>query len=108
MNTDADVLNFIKQCIKTRNIYWTYHINMRLRERFISRELILNAIDSYEIIEEYPEDKYLPSYLIYAKSGNVIFHIHFAIDRLHDNIRMVTAYKPSFDKWEIGLKIRRK
>jgi hypothetical protein len=39
---------------------------MRLRERFMSRQIILSALDAYEIIEEYPKDKYLPNYLIYA------------------------------------------
>ena len=53
-----DILEFIKSCIKRRKIYWTYHVNVRLKGRSISRELVLASVDSYEIIEEYPEDKY--------------------------------------------------
>jgi len=34
---------------------------MRLRGRFIPREDVLDAVDNYEIIEAYPEDKNLPS-----------------------------------------------
>jgi hypothetical protein len=45
---------------------WTYHVNMRLQGRFISREEILDSVSEYQIIEEYPADKYLPSYLIYC------------------------------------------
>lgn len=81
---------------------------MRLKRRFISREVVLSSVDSYEIIEEYPEDKYLPSYLIYAKYGEQVFHIQIAIDKENDNIRIVTAYKPTLDKWESDFKTRRK
>ena len=81
---------------------------MRLQERFISREVILTSVDSYEIIEEYPKDKYLPSYLIYAEYGEQVFHIQIATDKENDNIRIVTTYKPTLDKWESDFKTRRK
>ncbi len=61
---DTDVLTFVKSCVKRRRVRWTYHINMRLKGRFIPREAILSSVDAYEIIEEYPGDKYLPSYLV--------------------------------------------
>jgi len=79
-----------------------------LKGRFISRKIILASLESYEIIEEYPKDKYLPSYLIYAKYGNQIIHVHIAIDEKNDTVRIVTAYKPTLDKWESDFKTRRK
>ena len=81
---------------------------MRLRERFISREAILDSVNSFEVIEGYLEDKYLPSYLIYAEYEGQIVHIQIATDKENDNIRMVTAYKPTLDKWESDFKTRRK
>ena len=42
---------------------------MRLQGRFISRQHILDAVDTYEVIESYPEDKYLPSHNAPAKRG---------------------------------------
>ena len=59
----TDPLAFIRKCVKERRVYWTYHVNMRMRERTISRQAILESISSYEIIEASSEDKYLPSYL---------------------------------------------
>src|SRR5712691_1644505 len=59
-----DPLEFIQRCLRERKVYWTYHVNMRLPGRYISREQILGAVDSYAIVEAYPEDKYLPSYLL--------------------------------------------
>lgn len=103
-----DILDFIKSCIKTRKILWTYHINMRLKGRFIPREYILESIETYEIIEEYPKDKYSPSYLIYAIYKGNIFHILIATDLIDRNVRIITAYQPTLEKWEGNFKIRRK
>jgi len=91
-----------------RKIYWTYHVNMRLKGRFISREAILDSLDTYEIIESYPRDKYMPSYLVYAVPHDEVIHIQIAADAKDDTVRIVTAYKPTLDKWEEGFKIRRK
>lgn len=64
----ADPLHFIRECVRNRRVLWTYHVNMRLKGRFIPREAVLNAVESYEVIEAYPGDKYLPSYLVLATS----------------------------------------
>lgn len=81
---------------------------MRLEGRSIPREAVLTSVDTYEIIENYPEDKYLPSYLIYAKYIEQIIHIQIAADIENDNVRIITTYKPSLDKWEEDFKTRRK
>lgn len=65
-------------------------------------------MNSIEIIEEYPEDKYLPSYLLYARIGAKIFHILITVDVSEDNIRIVTAYEPDFKEWNATLKQRRR
>lgn len=61
-----DPLRFIQRCVRERRLFWTYHVNMRLEGRHIHRDEILNAVESYAIIESYPDDKYLPSYLVAA------------------------------------------
>lgn len=99
-------LTFIKKCVGQRRVYWTWHVNMRLEKRFISREMILDAADSYEIIESYPEDKYYPSYLMYARRGLEVFHVLFAADVAEDNVRVVTAYRPRREEWSEDLKRR--
>ena len=101
-------LGFIKNCIKERTIRWTYHVNMRLEERFISRDEIVQAIDSYEILEEYPDDRYLPSCLVYAEADKKKFHMVVALDYEDHSIVIVTAYQPSLEKWNNDLKTRGK
>lgn len=105
---NIEILEFIRFCIKNRRILWTYHVNIRLKERFIPREAVLYSVDTYEIIEEYPEDKYLPSYLIYAEYKGEIIHIQIDADFENNNVRIVTAYRPTLNKWEQDFKSRRK
>lgn len=101
-------LSFIQKCIQQREIKWTYHVNLRLRQRAIPRNLILDSFSRYEIIEEYPDDKYLPSYLVYSSYQEKIFHILFACDVENDHVRIITAYYPSLGKWKEDFKTRRK
>ena len=80
---------------------------MRLIGRFISREAILAAVATYQLVEAYPDDKYLPSYLILARHGSQAFHVLFATDVEGDNVRVVTSYRPDPGEWEADLKARR-
>ncbi len=98
---------FIQRCVRSRRILWTYHVNMRLWGRHITRREILDAVDSYEVVEAYPEDKYLPSYLVFAKHEGAAFHVLFAADVEGDNVRVVTAYRPGPEDWEPDSRTRR-
>lgn len=111
MNHDRKVPNdplaFIQRCVRERRIFWTYHVNMRLAQRYIARQAILDAVDGYELVEAYPQDKYLPSCLVLAKHAGSAFHVLFAIDIEGNNIRIVTAYRPSLEEWQPDLRTRR-
>jgi hypothetical protein len=80
---------------------------MRLAGRFIVRETILAAVGTYELVEAYPDDKYLPSYLVLARHGSEAFHVLFATDVEGDNVRVVTSYHPDPGEWQADLKARR-
>ena len=94
--------------IRDQRILWTYHVNMRLEGRYIPRHEILGAVESFQIIEAYPEDKYLPSYLVLAMGEKLAFHVLIAVDFEGDNVRIVTAYRPSQEHWMPDLMTRRK
>jgi hypothetical protein len=102
-----DALGFIQRCVRERKVFWTYHVNIRLAGRYIARDDILGAVESYEIIESYPADKYLPSYLVFATAAETVFHVLFAVDVESDNVRVITAYRPNVAEWDSGLKKRR-
>jgi hypothetical protein len=69
--------------------------------------MILAAVASYELVEAYPDDKYLPSYLILGRHGPEAFHVLFATDLEGDNVRVVTSYHPDPEEWQADLKARR-
>ena len=101
-----DPLTFIKACVDERRILWTYHVNMRLEKRAITRQMILDSTNTFEIIESYTEDKYLPSYLVLARQRTKVFHVLFATDVTNQNVRAVTAYYPSPETWDGTFKRR--
>jgi hypothetical protein len=103
-----DPLGFIQECVRNRRILWTYHVNMRLEGRYIARDEILSAVESFQIIEAYPEDKYLPSFLLLAKGGKSAFHVLVAVDFESNNVRIITAYRPGKENWMPDLVTRRK
>jgi hypothetical protein len=103
-----DALEFIKKRLRERRVFWTYHVNMRLVGRYINRSEILAAIDSYEIVESYPQDKYLPSYLLHGSAFGSDFHVLIAVDVDEENVRIVTAYRPDLKHWEPDMKTRRR
>ena len=102
-----DPVGFIKWCVELGQVFWTYHVNMRLARRFIARQTILEAVDSYELVEAYPDDKYLPSYLVLAQGEGQQFHVLFATDVTGRNVRIVTAYRPDLRDWQPDLRTRR-
>ena len=102
-----DALAFIQKCVRDRKVYWTYHVNMRLAERHITRDDIFGAVDNYEIIESNPGDKYPPSYLVFAAPMTGGCHVLFGADVESDHVRVVTAYHPHLSAWEPDLKTRR-
>lgn len=94
-----DPVAFIRNCVRGGKIFWTYHVNMRLRSREIPRRTIVDSIEKYEVVEAYPDDKYLPSYLIWTEIRSEIVHILFAVDLEGQNVRVVTAYRPDPAQW---------
>ena len=103
----SEAVRFIQDCIRQGRVLWTYHVNMRLAGRFIRRESILGAVETFELVEAYPDDKYLPSYLILGRAGADALHVLVAVDVEGDNVRVVTAYRPDAGEWQDDLKTRR-
>ena len=104
----ADPLDFIRGCVRRRSVLWTYHVNMRMKDRAISRETIFAAESAYEIIESYPADKYLPSYLVFLRNRSRHVPCLVRSGRCRRRVRVVTAYSPDPSQWSSDLKNRRR
>ena len=102
-------VNFIIKCVLERKVFWSYHSNLRLDERGLTREITLASMEKCEIIEEYKDDYPLPSCLClgHDKKNNPL-HCVIGIDKDNDNIRIITAYYPDPSLWENEFRKRRK
>lgn len=91
---------------RSENIIISLHGQLRLNERNISIDDVMNAIDNGEIIEQYPKDFPFPSCLILGLSIKNVY-IHIVVSMHDEKIYLITAYVPSTDKWESDLKTRK-
>ena len=90
----------------SENIVISLHGQLRLNERNITVDDVMNAIDNGEIIEQYPDDFPFPSCLILGLSINDVY-IHIVVSMNDGKIYLITAYVPNTDKWEADLKNRK-
>ncbi len=100
------MIEFIKNRVEVGRYRFTIHALERCVQRNISPQEIKKAILSGEIIENYPDDKYGPSCLIYGttREGRIL-HIHCSIDP----VWIITAYDPALcaEEWEENFKRRK-
>ena len=104
-------LAFVQRCIREGRLFWTYHVNMRLRQRGLPRLTVTESVDSYEIIEQYAQSwtsQYLPSCLVYAEYRGEASHILLALDKEGDAVRVITVYRPDPAQWDEGFRRRKK
>jgi hypothetical protein len=100
-------LLFIRECLSNSRIRWTYHVTMRLEQRSLGSEILLKGAGSLEIIESYPDDKYLPSFLVRGEFEGRVFHAQIATDVESRNVRVVTMYAPAPEEWDSQFRMRR-
>lgn len=73
------------------------HAVKRMIERNIDRREVEQAILNGEIIEEYPDDKYSPSCLIYGRTGQGR-PLHVQVS-LPPKVVIITVYEPDPVDW---------
>lgn len=97
-------LDLIRDKVSKTEYRFSEHAIKRMIKRSIERFEVEEVLMNGEIIEEYPEDKYSPSCLIYGKtkSGR---NLHVQIS-LPPNVVVITTYEPDEDEW-IDCRIRR-
>ncbi len=66
-------------------------------ERKINRENVLDCLKNGLIINQYPDDKPYPSYLLLCFLKNEPLHIVFSYDKENNLLYIITVYNPSLD-----------
>jgi hypothetical protein len=75
-------------------------------QRDIYETEVENVIINGEIIESYPTDKPYPSFLALGYFDGLALHVVYAKDE-DSNVIIITAYRPSLEKWQNDLKTRK-
>jgi len=96
-------INEIRNRIKNGDYRFSEHAVKRMIKRSIENFEIEEVLSNGEIIEEYPDDKYAPSCLIYGTTTDGRnLHVQLSVSP----VVIITLYEPDSDEW-IDSKIRR-
>lgn len=100
------MINLIRQKIAANQFEFTKHALDQSILRRITVQELREAVADGEVIEDYPDDKYGPSCLIFGmtKSGRPI-HLQCSHPS-RENIKIITLYQPDPGQW-IDYKVRR-
>lgn len=96
----------LRQHYQDDAVFITAHAAERARQRGILSRDVRNAVETGEIIEQYPDDFPFPSCLILGKdlAGN---SIHICMSEEGTASRIITAYYPDSDKWSADFRTRK-
>jgi hypothetical protein len=87
----------IQDRIRQGDYCFSDHAVKRMIERNISRREVEEALLNGEIIEEYPEDKYSPSCLVFGRTGRRR-PLHVQVS-LPPKVVVITVYEPDPAEW---------
>lgn len=99
------MINRIQHLCSKNSIQWSLHALKRMRKRKITSDEVINCIQNGEIIEEYPDDRPLPSCLVLGMADKRILHI--VVGCGDEYISIITAYEPDITEWEPDFKTRK-
>lgn len=99
-------INEICNAITTGRVLWKKHALERMMEREISRAQVLQAITQGQIIENYPDDYPVPSFLFLAYEPEPL-HVVVAYDAQTLQCHVITAYRPDLIHFETDFMTRR-
>jgi hypothetical protein len=93
--------------MKCEKIFFSAHAVKRMFERSISKEVIIRAIKTGEVIEEYPDDKPFPSVLVLGGIDGAVLHVVLALNAAPAVCHVITVYIPDHLKWNEDFRRRR-
>ncbi len=96
MHPDAK-LQLAQQEVLSRRHRFTRHAIKRMSERGISDEEVECATFDGLVIEQYPDDKYGPSFLLCGQTpGGRILHVQWGLTL---PVKVITVYEPDPAEW---------
>jgi len=98
-------LSEIQREVARGNYRFSAHARKQMADRRISVEEVQDAVAGGEVIEDYPEDKYRPSCLVFGltKAGRAL---HVQCCEPMPEVIVITCYQPTREEW-LDLRRRR-
>lgn len=90
-----------------KTLIFSGHAIKRMFERGISKQDVRLAVDTGEIIMQYPDDRPYPSVLILGQSRGRSLHIVIGVDDVKHECYVVTVYVPDTTRWDNDLRTRK-
>jgi hypothetical protein len=87
-------------------ITYRLHAVQRMFERKITVEEVRYALETGELIEDYPDDTPYPNRLILGYYGGRAIHVVAANNFIDKEIIIITVYEPDPSEWDSDCKKR--
>lgn len=91
-----------------KKIIFSNHAVQQMFQRSISVEDVKFVLLNGVLVNEYPDDKPLPSKLLFADCNNRSLHVVCSENNFENEIVIITAYIASPDIWENDFVTRKK
>ena len=107
MSENTDVLNSVRESASARILYLPHAVRQMSRpDRMISTAEVRHAIETGEVVEDYPDDPRGHSCLIlgYGADGRPI---HVVCSPRSEYLAIITAYLPSEEEWQDDFRKRK-
>ncbi len=94
--------------MNNQTIFYTNHAVQQMFQRNITTLEVENVLLTGETIMNYPDDKPLPSSLLFSLVNSRPLHVVCSSDVVNLTTIVITAYEPSTDIWNDDYKTRKK
>ena len=90
------------------SLVFSDHAISQMFKRNISVDEVIGIIENNEVINEYPNDKPYPSFLLLGFVKSRAIHIVLGKNIKENWCIVITAYEPTLDIWENDFKRKRR
>ena len=89
-------------------VEWRKHLLIRLAERGVARQAILDVLRRADLLEEYAGRYSFPSALFFGLDGERPLHVVAPYDKSSSFVYIVTVYEPDLEHFEPDFRTRRR
>ncbi len=101
------MIDELRRKIALGQVEYSLHAVRQMVARHITPEEIMQTVLAGEVVEDYPDDKYGPSCLVFGRTAN---HRTLHVQCTYPSrplVKVVTAYEPDPVEWDETLKRRK-